>query len=469
MAFFHGVEVLELASGFRTAQQVETAVIGIVGTAPNADVTVFPINTPVLISGSLSEASKLGATGTLPNAISNILAQSGAYIVVVRVTAGASEPETRNNVIGGVDGSGNYTGIQALKGAELALGRKPRILIAPEFTQTRTTGGVLSAPVSNGGTGYATAPTVAFAVPPTNGIRAEGYAVINGSGVVTSIVITKTGAGYLTAPAVSFSGGGGTGAVATSTIGTTRNAVTSALLDVANKLESIVYADCPNTTDADAIQYRNDWDGAGRLEVVDPYVLVDRGDVTPNAEPASSVLAGLRAGTDYKKGYWFSTSSKEVLGIVGTARTIDYSATDLTSRANYLNSNQVTTIIRDGGFKMWGNRSTASDSNFTFTTSRRVSDVIKEKLRSIAKQFQDDPITKQLLDDVVVSFKEELRTMKALGAILDFNVWLDPAVNTPAVLAQGQFYVDYDYKDPLPAERITLRQKINNGYLEDLV
>lgn len=50
--FLHGVEALELDTGIRPIRTVRSAVIGLIGTAPDADDTVFPLNTPVLIPGS---------------------------------------------------------------------------------------------------------------------------------------------------------------------------------------------------------------------------------------------------------------------------------------------------------------------------------------------------------------------------------------------------------------------------------
>jgi hypothetical protein len=59
--FLHGVEVLEIDAGPRPIQTVRSSVIGIIGTAPLADETAFPLNTPVMIAGSRREAAKLVA------------------------------------------------------------------------------------------------------------------------------------------------------------------------------------------------------------------------------------------------------------------------------------------------------------------------------------------------------------------------------------------------------------------------
>ena len=106
----------------------------------------FPVNVPVLIAGSRTEAAGLGTTGTLPAAIAAVFAQGvGARIVVIRVAEGANAAATLANVIGGVDGSGNNTGMQALLDARAATGVRPGILIAPGFSQNAAAASGLSA------------------------------------------------------------------------------------------------------------------------------------------------------------------------------------------------------------------------------------------------------------------------------------------------------------------------------------
>jgi|SaaInlLV_10m_DNA_1039704.scaffolds.fasta_scaffold06684_2 hypothetical protein len=70
--------------------------------------------------------------------------------------------------------------------------------------------------LTNGGSGYSTAPTVSFSG--GGGSGATAVATINGSGVVDSVLITDPGKNYTSAPTVSFSGGGGSGAAATAYI-----------------------------------------------------------------------------------------------------------------------------------------------------------------------------------------------------------------------------------------------------------
>jgi Phage tail sheath protein FI len=141
-SFLHGVEVIEIDAGPRPIQTVKSSVIGIVGTAPDADATAFPLNTPVLIAGSRKEAAGLDtvgdSAGTLPAALDGIFDHIGAVVIVVRVEEGADETATLANVVGGVNAiDGNLEGVHALVGAESVVGYAPRILIAPGFTHQR--------------------------------------------------------------------------------------------------------------------------------------------------------------------------------------------------------------------------------------------------------------------------------------------------------------------------------------------
>lgn len=59
--FLHGVEVIQTDDGIRPIRTVKSSVIGLVGTAPDADADEFPENTPLLIEGP-RKAALLGDT-----------------------------------------------------------------------------------------------------------------------------------------------------------------------------------------------------------------------------------------------------------------------------------------------------------------------------------------------------------------------------------------------------------------------
>lgn len=382
--FLHGVEVVELDGGARPISTVRSSVIGIVGTAPEADETAFPINTPVLVAGSRTEAAALGDTGTLPPAIDGIFDQAGAMVVVIRVEAAADESEQMANIIGGVDpATGQYQGVQALLAAESILGVAPRILVVPGFTD--------------------------------------------------------------------------------------KQAVVSEMLSIADRLRAVIIADGPSTNDAEAIEYRDNF-GSARVYLVDPAARVfDPVTASEVVQPMSPRVAGLIARSDNERGFWWSPSNQEIYGIIGTERAVDFTLGDANARANYLNESEVATVIQKTGFRLWGNRTCSADPKWAFLSVRRTADMINESLLRAHLWAVDRNITKTYIEEVTEGVNAYLRGLKAQGAIIGGECWADPELNTPANIAQGKVFFDFDFTAPYPAEHITFRSSLVNDYLEEIV
>lgn len=398
--FLHGVEVIEIDSGPRPIRTVRSGVIGIVGTAPDADATAFPLNTPVLIAGSRQEAAKLDTVGdgegTLPAALDGIFDQIGAVVIVVRVDEGEDEAETLANIVGGVDSeTGNYEGVQALLGAESVLGFVPRILCATGFTHQK----------------------------PEDLPDNEGTFLAN--------------------------------------------PVVSELIGIAERLRAVIIADGPNTNDAAAIAYAGDF-GSERVFVVDPAVKVLNGAGEVVTEYASARVAGLLAKIDNDKGFWWSPSNQNINGIIGTGRAIDFKLGDANARANLLNESNVTTIIRQDGYRLWGNRTLSADPKWAFINVRRTADMINDSLLRAHLWAVDRNITKTYIKDVVEGVNAYLRTLINLGAIIGGECWADPDLNSPANITQGKVYFDFDFSASYPAEHITFRSKLVNDYLTEV-
>jgi hypothetical protein len=84
---------------------------------------------------------------------------------------------------------------------------------------------VNSITITNAGTGYTSAPTVAFSAP-VGGTTATGTAVLNNDGAgpnIDSITINNGGQNYVTAPTVTITGGGGASGAATAVLTTNAN------------------------------------------------------------------------------------------------------------------------------------------------------------------------------------------------------------------------------------------------------
>lgn len=466
--FLHGVEVVEIDDGRRPIQTVRSSVIGLIGTAPDADAAAFPPNTPVLIAGNRTEAAKLdlggNGEGTLPEAIDAVFDQYGAVVIVVRVEEGTTEAETLANILGGVDAAtGAYEGVHAFLAAESVVGQTPRILIAPGFTGDRPAG-VSAVTVTAGGSGYTVAPTVVFT---GDGTGAEATATV-ADGVVTDITVTKGGYGYTVAPTVTLTGGGGTGATATASIASVANPVVAELLGIADSLRAVIVADGPDTKDADAIEWAGDF-GSRRVYVVDPGVKVLDADASVVTQPASARVAGVIAKSDAERGFWWSPSNREIYGIVGTTRDVAFALGDANARANLLNEANVATIIRQDGYRLWGNRTLSMDPKWAFLSVVRTADMIHESLLRAHLWAVDRNITRTYVQDVVEGVNAYLAHLKATGAILGGTCWADPELNTPANLAAGKVYFDFDFTPPAPAEHVTFRSRLVDDYFEEVV
>ena len=387
---------MEIDAGPRPIQTVRSSVIGIVGTAPRADEKAFPLNTPVLVAGSRREAARLLAKtstgdladGSLPSALDSILDQAGAVVVVVRVAAADTEPETMANVVGGVNASsGQYEGVHALLGAESVLGVRPRILLAPGFTHQRDNG--------------------------------------------------------------------------------TANSVVAELVGIAERMRAVVIADGPNSTDEAAKAWAADF-GSPRVYVVDPWVQKLGAKGVVETFPGSPCVAGLIARSDNDRGFWWSPSNLNIHGIVGTARPVDFALGDASARANLLNEAKVATIIRQDGFRLWGNRTLSTDPKWMFLSVRRTADMINDSLLRAHLWAVDRNITKTYLDDVVEGVNAYLRHLVNIGAILGGKCWADPELNSPSQIQQGKVYFDFDFTPPYPAEHISFRSQMVNDYLKEV-
>jgi phage tail sheath protein FI len=91
---------------------------------------------------------KAGTSGTLRNALADIYSQGKFLVVVVRTEEGADRAEAESNIIGTIKDDESRTGIQAFIHAKAITGLCPKILAAPEYSQTLTVGVTLESVAS---------------------------------------------------------------------------------------------------------------------------------------------------------------------------------------------------------------------------------------------------------------------------------------------------------------------------------
>lgn len=450
LAFHHGTRVFESLETPVLYRTTQTAVIGLLVTAPAADPAVWPLNKPILIKGAADYAKvrALGATGTGKKAVDDVLDQVGTFMQIVRVAEGANVNATWSNLVGSAVA---LTGVHAFKKCEGLYGRhiKPRLISAPGYTQALAGDGVASIARTAAGAGYTTPPTVTVTGGGLAGCVAE--AVVE-DGEVTAVIVRKGGFGCTDpgAVTVAFAGGGGAGATATASIGTVANPVVAEMVGVLEKLRAVAFVDGPDTTDEAAVIYRATIN-SDRVYICDPKVLVWDTDLDANVpRPSSARFAGVTARTDRTLGFWWSPSNKPINGITGVVRPIAYG-----DQANYLNEAHVNTVINLGdGYLTWGNRvATGIDLN-KFLSVRRTMDFINEAIEMANLEFVDKPFSKANLKFLIESGNAFMRVLKAEGAILGGKMWLDPERNTDEEMAQGRVTFGVEFEPPAPMEDI---------------
>jgi len=378
--YHHGVRVVELSDGRRPIRTIETAIIGLVATAADADAAFFPLNTPVLVTDVNAAIGKAGVAGTLAKTLDAIADHGSPVCIIVRVEAGVDEAATNTNVIGTITAGGQYTGLKALLAAQAKLGVKPRIIGCP--------------------------------------------------GLDTLPVATE-------------------------------------LVSIAQKLRGFAYVAGIGATKEEVVVYR---DNFGDREVMVIWPEFQAWDTVANATataPAVARALGLRAQIDEDIGWHKTLSNIPVQGVTGISKDVFWDLQDPSTDAGYLNSNEVTTLIRRDGFRFWGSRTCSADPLFAFENYTRTAQVLADTIAEAHMWAVDKPLNPSLARDIIEGINAKFRELKALGYIIDGKAWYDPSVNDEVTLKAGKLYVDYDYTPVPPLENLMFRQRITDRYLAD--
>ncbi|BCN08525.1 phage tail sheath protein [Ralstonia pseudosolanacearum] len=377
--YHHGVRVVEINEGTRPIRTIETAVVGVVCTADDADIATFPLNKPVLLTNVQAAVGRAGTKGTLARTLQAIADQTSPLTVVVRVAEGKAENETNTNIIGTSTAEGRFTGLKALLAARNQLGVTPRILAVP--------------------------------------------------GLDTLPVATE-------------------------------------LVSIAQKLRAFAYVNAAGcATKEEATAYRQNF-SARELMVLWPEFV--GWDTASNAEQtlwATARAVGLRAKIDNETGWHKTLSNVPVNGVTGLSRDVYWDLQNPATDAGYLNSHDVTTLIRQDGFRFWGSRTCSSDKLYAFENYTRTAQVLADTMAEAHMWAIDKPMTPSLVRDILEQINAKLRNLVRNGYLLGGQAWYDPTVNDKDTLKAGKLAIDYDYTPVPPLEDLTFRQRITDRYL----
>lgn len=246
--------------------------------------------------------------------------------------------------------------------------------------------------------------------------------------------------------------------------------VATALAPICQKLRAFGYVSAWGCkTISDAIKYRENF-SQRELMVIWPDFLA--WDTVANASATAYATAralGLRAYIDQSVGWHKTLSNVGVNGVTGISTPVFWDLQESGTDADLLNQAGVTTLIRKDGLRFWGNRTCSDDPLFLFENYTRTAQVIADTMADAHMWAVDKPITATLIRDIIDGINAKFRELKSNGYIVDATCWFDESANDAETLKAGKLYIDYDYTPVPPLENLTLRQRITDKYLANLV
>lgn len=246
--------------------------------------------------------------------------------------------------------------------------------------------------------------------------------------------------------------------------------VATALVSVAQKLRAFAYVSAWGCkTISDAIAYRENF-SARELMIIWPEFL--GWDTTASATTtsyATAIALGLRAKIDNDTGWHKTLSNVGVNEVTGISASVFWDLQEKGTDADLLNEAGVATLIRADGFRFWGNRNCSDDPLFQFENYTRTAQVIADTMAEGHMWANDKPITATLIRDIIDGINAKFRELKSGGYIIDATCWFDEEANSKETLKAGKLFIDYDYTPVPPLEHLTLRQRITDKYLANLI
>jgi phage tail sheath protein FI len=200
---------------------------------------------------------------------------------------------------------------------------------------------------------------------------------------------------------------------------------------------------------------------SGGVKIMDPV----SGDII--VMPFAPRVIGLIIAEDYSTGYPFHSAANEpVQGIVGPARTINFSLVDGSCEGQQLLAANigivargligVETAISAGGFVFIGTDTMGSDPLWQFYNVTRGRDYIELSLMPALRTYLGRAnITAQTVTNVLNTIRSFLGNLQALQQILGFQVNFQGKLNSVEQIRLGRLTVGFQAEEPPVLREIT--------------
>lgn len=246
--------------------------------------------------------------------------------------------------------------------------------------------------------------------------------------------------------------------------------VVTELVGLAQATRAFVYASAGGAENiSEVTSYRQNF-GQRELMLIDNDFLAF--DTTAKANKPAATIArvlGARAKLDMQIGWHKSISNTEINGVSALKHGRTFDLLDKNCDANTLNNADITTLIRENGFRVWGNRTCSSDPMLAFEVAVRSAQIIQETIASAFLWAMDKPMHPSLIEDIIMGINAKLAEYVNKGYILGARVFLDKGKVTPQAIQAGQFAFDYEWTYVPPLENMVFNQHNTDTFFVNLV
>lgn len=246
--------------------------------------------------------------------------------------------------------------------------------------------------------------------------------------------------------------------------------VLTELVGVAQATRAFAYGSAGGNPDITEVgNYRKNF-GQRELMLIDnEFMAFDQ--TTKKTETAATIarILGARAKLDKNVGWHKSISNTEINGVSGLKFARSFDLLDKNCDANTLNNKDVTTLIREDGFRVWGNRTCTNDSMMAFEVATRTAQIIQETIASAFMWALDKPMHPSLMEDIIMAINAKLAQYVNKGYILGARVFIDKTLNTSETVQAGQFTISYEFTWVPPLENMVFNQHVTDTFFVNLV
>lgn len=245
-------------------------------------------------------------------------------------------------------------------------------------------------------------------------------------------------------------------------------AVATELLSIAQSLRGFAYLSAYGCkTVEEVIAYRANFGQREGMLIWPDFINFDTVTQADATAYATARALGMRAKIDNDTGWHKTLSNVAVNGVTGISADVFWDLQDPATDAGLLNQNDVTTLIRQDGYRFWGSRCLSDDSLFAFENYTRTAQVLADTIAEAHMWAVDKPLNPSLARDIIEGIRAKFRSLVGQGYIIGADAWLDESVNDKDTLKAGKLTIDYDYTPVPPLENLMLRQRITDQYLVD--